>query len=157
MTLYGFVEKHRLLYDKYGSQGFLDCIDVGIDIDRIDLTRSNAAVKSTLNGFVKDTVAMKDARGTCGTPYKQLNDPYEVFYETFGYREPPLNGFVKPKGWSFEVYSRTILALFVSIYPIALPWFIKFHPRFGGSGIMAPYQHHRFKVTTVFAQIGHLH
>jgi hypothetical protein len=89
-----------MFYDKYGSQGFLDCRDVGIELDRVDLSRPTATVNGVVNGGSHHTpsqpqrtsgVTMKDARG-CGTPYKHLRDPDEVFYEAFGSREPPLNG-----------------------------------------------------------------
>lgn len=80
-------KKRRMLYDKYGSQGFLDCTDVGIDIDLSRL----ADAQSTSTG---NAATMKDARG-CGTPCKQLRDPEELFYETFGCKEPRAvkNGF----------------------------------------------------------------
>ena len=78
-----------MMYDKYGSQGFLDCRDVGIDLDRVDLSRS-----SLINGVHYQQrktpthgVPMKDARGG-GTPYKHLRDPDDVFNETFACLEP---------------------------------------------------------------------
>jgi hypothetical protein len=101
------LEQRRMFYDKYGSQGYLDCRDVGIELDRVDLSRP-----STVNGVVNGNghypppqpqrtggVTMKDARG-CGTPYKHLRDPDEVFYEAFGSREPPSNGFGERREWT---------------------------------------------------------
>ena len=56
-----------MLYDKHGRQGLLDAEDVGISLDGIRLPTT-------------------PGRPTGLTSFR---DPSDVFYEFFGFREPP--------------------------------------------------------------------
>ena len=65
-----------MLYDKHGRQGLLDTEDVGISLDGVRLPTS----------------ARSKSLPASSRPLKGLaafRDPNDVFYDCFGFREPP--------------------------------------------------------------------
>lgn len=61
----------RLLYDKHGRQGLLDAEDVGISLNGVRLPAG-------------PPISSRPATGLAA-----FRDPNDVFYEFFGFREPP--------------------------------------------------------------------
>ena len=60
-----------MLYDKHGRQGLLDTEDVGISLDGVRLPASKSLHPAPRKGLAA------------------FRDPNDVFYEFFGFREPP--------------------------------------------------------------------
>jgi len=62
-----------MLYDKHGRQGLLDAEDVGISLDGVRLPPA----------------AAPSLRPAVHTGLTAFRDPNDVFFEFFGFREPP--------------------------------------------------------------------
>lgn len=62
----------RMLYDKHGRQGLLDTEDVGISLDGVRLPAA------------KSPGSRRPLKGLAA-----FRDPNDVFFEVFGFREPP--------------------------------------------------------------------
>jgi len=60
-----------MLYDKHGRQGLLDAQDVGISLDGVRLPTTKSPGSRPPTGMAA------------------FRDPNDVFYEFFGFREPP--------------------------------------------------------------------
>jgi len=60
-----------MLYDKHGRQGLLDAEDVGISLNGVRLPASKPLGSGPPRGLAA------------------FRDPHDVFYEVFGFREPP--------------------------------------------------------------------
>jgi len=60
-----------MLYDKHGRQGLLDAEDVGISLDGVRLPTTPSLHPGPRIGLAA------------------FRDPNDVFYEFFGFREPP--------------------------------------------------------------------
>ena len=61
-----------MLYDKHGRQGLLDAQDVGISLDGVRLPTTTPSISSK-----------------APTGLAAFRDPNDVFFEFFGFREPP--------------------------------------------------------------------
>jgi len=63
-----------MLYDKHGRQGLLDAHDVGISLDGVRLPTAPSLGSGPPTGLAS------------------FRDPNDVFYDFFGFREPPKGG-----------------------------------------------------------------